>query len=65
MAARGKPLHANVEFYKGLVYRVLGLPNDYFTAGFAMARVFGYVAHFLESRVDNRIFRPAAAYVGV
>ncbi len=64
MLERGKALHANVEFYKGLVFRVLGLPNQFFTAAFAMARVFGYVAHFIESRVDNRIYRPAAEYVG-
>ncbi|XOV83294.1 MAG: citrate/2-methylcitrate synthase [bacterium] len=64
MAARGKPLYANVEFYKGLVLRVVGLPNHFFTAAFAMARAFGYVAHFMESRRDNRIFRPQAEYVG-
>ena len=64
MARAGKPLYANVEFYKGLVYRMIGLPNHFFTAGFAMARVFGYVAHFAESRLDNRIFRPAAVYTG-
>ncbi len=64
MRDRGKDVHANVEFYKGVVYRALGLPNDYFTACFAMARAFGYVAHFLENAVDNRIYRPAAAYVG-
>ena len=58
-----KPLYANVEFYKGLVYRSLGLPNAYFTAGFVMARVFGYIAHYLENATDNRIFRPAANYV--
>jgi len=63
MAAKGKELHANVEFYKGVVYRSIGLPNHFFTAGFAMARVFGYVAHFAESRLDNRIYRPAAVYV--
>ena len=64
MQALGKPLYPNVEFYKGLVYRAIGLPNEYFTAGFCMARVFGYIAHFQESRADNRIFRPAARYVG-
>ena len=64
MAERGKALHANVEFYKGLVLRIAGLPNHFFTAAFAMARVFGYVAHFIESRADNRIYRPAARYVG-
>ncbi len=63
MQAKGKPLHANVEFYKGLVYRAAGLPNRFFTTGFAMARVFGYIAHFIESRRDNRIYRPAARYV--
>ena len=64
MAERGKALHANIEFYKGVIYRVLGLPPAFFTALFGMARVFGYVAHFLESRQDNRLIRPAARYVG-
>ena len=39
---------------RGLIYRALGLPAQYFTACFAMARVFGYLAHFMESRQDNR-----------
>jgi citrate synthase len=64
MAERGKPLYANVEFYKGLVFRVLGLPPRFFTALFGMARVFGYLAHFSECRVDNRIVRPQAHYIG-
>lgn len=64
MAERGKALHANIEFYKGLIYRALGLPAQYFTACFAMARVFGYLAHFIESRQDNRLIRPAVRYVG-
>ncbi len=63
-AEKGKPLHPNLEFYKGLVYRIVGLPNELFTCAFAMARCFGYIAHFIESRVDNRIIRPAARYVG-
>ncbi len=65
MAERGRPLHANLEFYKGIVYRAAGLPADYFTAAFAMARVYGYLAHFIESRINNRIIRPAAKYIGV
>ena len=63
-AEKGKPLHPNLEFYKGLVYRIVGLPNELFTCAFAMARCFGYIAHFIESRADNRIIRPAARYVG-
>ena len=64
MAEKGKALHANLEFYKGVVYRTLGLPTSFFTANFAMARVYGYLAHFRESREDNRLVRPKALYVG-
>ncbi|MFW6092572.1 MAG: citrate/2-methylcitrate synthase [Pseudomonadota bacterium] len=64
MAERGKPLYANVEFYKGLVFRALGVPPRFFTALFGMARVYGYLAHFAESREDNRLVRPQAKYVG-
>ena len=64
MAERGKALHANIELYKGLIYRVLGLRSELFTALFGMARVFGYVAHFMESRRHNRLMRPATRYVG-
>lgn len=64
MAERGKDLYANVEFYKGVVFRVLGVPPRFFTALFGMARVFGYLAHFTECRQDNRLVRPQAHYVG-
>ncbi|KAA1189592.1 citrate synthase [Pseudohalioglobus sediminis] len=62
--SRGKEIWANVEFYKGAVFHSLGIPTHYFTAMFAMARVFGYVAHFLEFRQDNCLIRPRAAYTG-
>jgi citrate synthase len=64
MKKRGKSLPANLEFYKGVVYRAAGLSAEYFTATFGCARVYGYVAHFIESRKDNRIIRPSAKYVG-
>jgi citrate synthase len=64
MAEKGKALYANLEFYKGVIYRTLGIPTRFFTANFAMARVYGYLAHFIESRQDNRIVRPKALYVG-
>lgn len=64
MREKNKPLYANLEFYKGIVYAAAGLPTDFFTVTFAQARVWGYVAHFIESRRDNRIIRPAARYVG-
>lgn len=64
MAEQGKDLYANLEFYKGVIYRTLGLPTPFFTANFALSRVYGYLAHFIESRRDNRLVRPRAHYVG-
>ncbi len=61
-AERGKDIWANVEFYKGAVFHSLGIPSEYFTSLFAMARVYGYIAHFLEFRRDSRLIRPRALY---
>jgi len=63
-AAKRRSLRANMEFYKGIVYLALGIPKEYFTALFAASRSFGWTAHIVEQRVDNRIIRPAAQYVG-
>ena len=63
-AAKDKEIWANVEFYKGAVFHSLGIPTHYFTAMFAQARVYGYIAHFLEFRPQNKLIRPRAAYVG-
>jgi citrate synthase len=59
-----RTLRANLEFYKGVVYLALGIPKEFFTASFAAARVFGWIAHVMEQRQDNRIIRPSARYVG-
>jgi citrate synthase len=59
-----RSLRANLEFYKGVVYLSLGLPKEFFTATFAIARVFGWSAHIVEQRRDNRIVRPSANYIG-
>jgi citrate synthase len=64
MSDEGKALYANLEFYKGVIYRTLGIPTPFFTANFALARVYGYLAHFMESREDNRLVRPKALYTG-
>jgi citrate synthase len=63
-AAKKRPLRANMEFYKGVVFLALGIPKEFFTATFAASRVFGWVAHTVEQREDNRIIRPSALYVG-
>jgi len=64
MALKGKSIWANLEFYKGVVYEAIGIPMHYFTAVFALSRSVGWLAHFIESRADNRIIRPKALYVG-
>lgn len=63
-ASRGKEIWANVEFYKGAVFHSLGIPTRDFTALFAMARVYGYIAHYLEFSRDSRLIRPRAEYIG-
>jgi citrate synthase len=63
-AHKKRSLRANLEFYKGVVYQALGLPKDFFTATFAIARIFGWSAHIVEQRKDNRIVRPSANYIG-
>lgn len=60
-----KGIYPNVDFYSGIVYQALGVPRDLFTPIFAIARVSGWLAHWLEQLKNNRIFRPEQVYVGV
>lgn len=62
---REKGLHANVDFYSATVYYSLGIPIDFFTPIFAIARTAGWTAHVLEQLADNRLFRPSSEYVGL
>ena len=64
MAEAGKAIYPNVEFYKGAVFHALGIPPEYFTAMFVLARVPGWGAHVLELWSDHRLYRPKARYVG-
>jgi citrate synthase len=64
MDARGKPIYPNVDFFSGSVYSLLGIPSYLFTPIFAASRVAGWLAHILEQRKDNRIFRPESNYIG-
>jgi citrate synthase len=59
-----KGIYPNVDFYSGIVYQSLGIPRDLFTPIFAMARVVGWLAHWLEQLKNNRIYRPEQVYVG-
>ncbi len=59
-----KGIYPNVDFFSGIVYQCLGIPRDLFTPIFAIARVSGWLAHWLEQLIGNRIFRPAQIYEG-
>jgi citrate synthase len=55
-----KGVSANVDFYSGLVYHMLGLPLELFTPIFAIARISGWSAHRAEELVNgSKIIRPA------
>jgi citrate synthase len=64
MEEKGKPIYPNVDFFSGAVYRLLGIPSILFTPIFAVSRVAGWLAHILEQRKDNRLYRPKSLYSG-
>lgn len=62
---RYKPVCANLDFYSGFIYTILGIPREMFTPIFAIARISGWSAHRLEELVNKgKIIRPAYKYVG-
>lgn len=57
---RNRPVSANVDFYSGFVYSMLGLPLELYTPIFAIARIAGWSAHRIEEIVNSsKIIRPA------
>ena len=61
-----KPVCANVDFYSGFIYTMLGIPQELFTPLFAISRISGWSAHRLEELVNKgKIIRPAYKFVGV
>ena len=59
-----KNIPCNVDFFSASVLYVLGFPVDFFTTVFAASRVAGWTAHVIEQRIDNRLIRPEADYIG-
>ena len=59
-----KGICPNVDFFSGLLYQKLEIATDLFTPIFAIARVSGYMAHWMEQMPSNRIFRPTQVYGG-
>jgi citrate synthase len=61
-----KKLYPNVDFYSGVIYRAIGIPVPMFTVLFAMGRLPGWIAHWLEMRRSpgKKICRPRQIYTG-
>jgi citrate synthase len=58
-------LYPNVDFYSGIIYRAIGIPEDMFTVMFALARMPGWIAHWKEMITSNtKITRPRQIYIG-
>ena len=62
---KGINVCANIDFYSGLVYDMLGIPKDLYTLLFVIGRSVGWVAHNIENKLySGKIIRPAGKYVG-
>lgn len=62
---KGIHVCTNVDFYSGLVYDMLNIPSDLYTALFVAGRTVGWISHIIENKLySNRIIRPATKYVG-
>ena len=61
---QGKGIYPNVDFYSGIIYDKMGIEVDLFTPLFAMARVSGWLAHWLEQLRENKLYRPDQIYSG-
>jgi len=60
-----RKLYPNVDFYSGIIYRALGIPEEMFTAMFALGRLPGWIAQWREMRLRKEpIGRPRQVYIG-
>jgi len=61
-----RKLYPNVDFYSGIIYKALGIPVELFTVFFAIGRMPGWIAQWLEYQGDSeaRITRPRQVYMG-